>query len=271
MNVTTWYSFDSKEQISYCQKLDIGKEWAFLKEIERLFVREFCDEKLIVGAFCAYAKNNAPQIAINVYLAEGMDASIFPEFFLGFPVLCLYEPATSNDLKPSDTKEAYTAKLLKEFECYENGMSKDADFDDEIWCLLGKVIPEYDDGKFQTVPEAVQFYYASRNLQWSVGFDGFYDAATRSSVMLHFAHKAYLAFKLDDSVALIKRAMELVRLENDADDDYLDEQWSSLDKSLENSSFFLADLPRIDYIVKNKQMFVNYFNQLPCRIFGQTN
>lgn len=271
MNVTTWYSFNSNEQISYCQKLDTYKEWAFLKEIERLFVREFCDEKLIRGAFCAYAKNNAPQIAINVYLAEGMDASIFPEFFLGFPVLCLDEPATSNDLKPSDTKEAYTAKLLKEFECYENGMSKDTDFDDEIWCLLGNVIPEYNDGKFQSVPEAVQFYYASRNLQWSVGFDGFYDAATRSSVMLHFAHKAYLAFKLDDSAALIKRAMELVRLENDADDDYLDEQWSSLDKSLENSSFFLADLPRIDYIVKNKQMFIDYFNQLPCRIYGVTN
>ncbi len=86
-------------------------------------------------------------------------------------------------------------------------------FDDELWLLLSDMITDPSD--LNDYPLPVGVYLASRWLEWEVGNGGFAQAAYNIPEWFEPAAIAYATLGKPKSVALIKKAIQMLHAEHD--------------------------------------------------------
>nr|WP_255428403.1 DUF4375 domain-containing protein [Ramlibacter cellulosilyticus] len=82
------------------------------------------------------------------------------------------------------------------------------EFDDALWFFVCERVT--DKATFKALPIELQYFYASRYLEWEVGNGGFAQAAFNVPELFESARLGYLALDLAEAADLISQAQALL-------------------------------------------------------------
>lgn len=95
------------------------------------------------------------------------------------------------------------------FDSYADGSLPVAEFDDALWTFLCDRVNDREP-TFGLLPITVQYYFASRYVEWEVGNGGFAQAAFNIPHLFELARLGYLALDLGAAASLIAEAQSLI-------------------------------------------------------------
>jgi len=149
------------------------------------------------------------------------------------------------------------------FDAFANGALPVEEFDDALWSFLCARIPG-DEASFQRVPLPVQYFFASRYMEWEVGNGGFAQAAFNIPQLFEAARLGYLALDLPAAADLIAQAQALIsnghaRFSQDVDigelfDEFAESALAELDGKVDDAGWWATER-RSAYAVANREAF----------------
>ena len=93
MNIEEWKKMDESKQIEYCKtdKISPYRDWNLFKAIEAEFINFYGNQPMIAKVHCGFGPGLGPYNAITITILKGKGASKLPKYFLGFPIVKIYQ------------------------------------------------------------------------------------------------------------------------------------------------------------------------------------
>ena len=140
-----------------------------------------------------------------------------------------------------------------------------SDFDSALWAAVCDVV--HDPHDITRFPEPLQFYYATRMLEWDVGNGGFAQAAMNYPEFFEPAARGDEALGKPKLAAVVRDAAKLAEKERPAIDEareggledafeyFREGAFDDFDGRLEEVGWFKNDEDRLNYVRANRQVF----------------